>query len=40
MPGRRLGRPEEVAAAVVFAATGGAHFMNGHSISVDGGFTA
>ncbi len=40
MPGRRLGRPDEVAAAVVFAAIGKSHFMTGHSISVDGGFTA
>ncbi|HVZ70143.1 MAG TPA: glucose 1-dehydrogenase [Rhizomicrobium sp.] len=40
MPGRRLGRPEEVAAAIVFAAIGGSPFMTGHSISVDGGFTA
>ncbi|HVV80015.1 MAG TPA: glucose 1-dehydrogenase [Pseudolabrys sp.] len=40
MPGRRLGRPEEVAAAIVFAAIGNSHFMTGHSISVDGGFTA
>lgn len=40
MPGRRLGRPDEVAAAIVFAAVGESHFMNGHSISVDGGFTA
>jgi NAD(P)-dependent dehydrogenase (short-subunit alcohol dehydrogenase family) len=40
MPARRLGRPDEVAAAIVFAAIGDSHFMTGHSISVDGGFTA
>ncbi len=40
MPARRLGRPEEVAAAILFAAIGKSHFMTGHSIYVDGGFTA
>jgi NAD(P)-dependent dehydrogenase (short-subunit alcohol dehydrogenase family) len=40
MPARRLGRPDEIAAAILFAAIGNAHFMTGHSISVDGGFTA
>jgi NAD(P)-dependent dehydrogenase (short-subunit alcohol dehydrogenase family) len=40
IPSRRLGRPVEVAAAIVFAAIGNSHFMTGHSISVDGGFTA
>lgn len=37
---QRLGRPEEVAAAIVFAVLGNATFMVGHSLSVDGGYTA
>jgi NAD(P)-dependent dehydrogenase (short-subunit alcohol dehydrogenase family) len=40
LPARRLGRVDEIAAAIVFAAIGKSHFMIGHSISVDGGFTA
>ena len=39
-PMNRMGRPEEVAAAVVFLATDGASFINGAEIPVDGGATA
>ena len=40
MPMKRVGRPEEIAAAVVFAAIGNASYMTGQSLSVDGGHTA
>jgi 3-oxoacyl-[acyl-carrier protein] reductase len=33
----RIGRPEEIAAAIVFLASPGASFMTGHCIGVDGG---
>lgn len=36
-PLRRLGRPEEVAAAIVFLAGPGAAFMTGQCLGVDGG---
>jgi NAD(P)-dependent dehydrogenase (short-subunit alcohol dehydrogenase family) len=36
----RLGKPEEIAAAIVFAAGEGAGFMTGTEVVVDGGFTA
>jgi 3(or 17)beta-hydroxysteroid dehydrogenase len=39
-PMNRMGRPEEVAAAVVFLATDGASFINGAEIPIDGGATA
>ena len=39
-PLRRLGTPEEIAAAIVFAAGEGAGFMTGTEIVVDGGYTA
>lgn len=39
-PLRRLGRPEEVAAVVVFLASDDAGFINGATIMVDGGATA
>jgi NAD(P)-dependent dehydrogenase (short-subunit alcohol dehydrogenase family) len=39
-PARRLGSPEEIAAAIVFAASDQASFMTGSEIVVDGGYTA
>lgn len=36
----RLGRPADVAAAVVFLASGEAEFINGHLLCVDGGLSA
>ena len=40
LPARRLGRPEEVAAAVVWLASPAAAFVVGHNLCVDGGFLA
>lgn len=39
-PMRRLGRPEEVAAAIAFLASDDATFMTGSELYVDGGWTA
>lgn len=39
-PARRLGRPEEIAAAIVFAASDDVAFMTGAELVIDGGFTA
>lgn len=39
-PQGRLGRPEEVASAVLFLASRDASFVNGASLLVDGGYTA
>jgi NAD(P)-dependent dehydrogenase (short-subunit alcohol dehydrogenase family) len=36
----RLGRPEEIAAAVIWLCSAGASFVIGHALVVDGGFTA
>jgi NAD(P)-dependent dehydrogenase (short-subunit alcohol dehydrogenase family) len=39
-PAGRLGKPEEIAAAIVFAAGEHASFMTGSEIVIDGGYTA
>jgi len=39
VPMRRLGRPEEVAAAVAFLASDDAGFITGQTLSVSGGLT-
>ena len=36
----RLGRPEEIAAAVLWLCSPGASFVIGHALAIDGGFTA
>lgn len=36
----RAGKPQEVAAAILFLASDDASFVNGHSLVVDGGFVA
>jgi NAD(P)-dependent dehydrogenase (short-subunit alcohol dehydrogenase family) len=39
-PMRRIGRPEEAAAAVVWLCSDSASYVTGHSMIVDGGMTA
>ncbi len=39
-PLRRLAEPEEVAAAILFLASGAASMVTGHTLPVDGGFLA
>jgi NAD(P)-dependent dehydrogenase (short-subunit alcohol dehydrogenase family) len=39
-PAKRLGRPEEIAAAVVFVAADEVAYMTGAEILIDGGYTA
>jgi NAD(P)-dependent dehydrogenase (short-subunit alcohol dehydrogenase family) len=40
LPLRRMGEPEEVAAAVVWLASDAASFVAGHNLAIDGGFLA
>jgi NAD(P)-dependent dehydrogenase (short-subunit alcohol dehydrogenase family) len=39
-PMGRLGRPDEVAAAVVWLCSEAASFVTGHALAVDGGYVA
>jgi NAD(P)-dependent dehydrogenase (short-subunit alcohol dehydrogenase family) len=39
-PQKRIGQPDEVAAAILFVASDGASFITGHILGVDGGKTA
>jgi len=39
-PANRLGRPEEIASAIVYVASEEASYLSGTEIVVDGGYTA
>jgi NAD(P)-dependent dehydrogenase (short-subunit alcohol dehydrogenase family) len=39
-PAKRLGKPEEIAAAIVFAASDDVAYMTGSHLVIDGGYTA
>jgi gluconate 5-dehydrogenase len=36
----RMGRPDEVAAAVLFLSSGAASYVTGHTLAIDGGYLA
>jgi 3-oxoacyl-[acyl-carrier protein] reductase len=38
-PWHRLGRPEDIAAAIAFLASADAEFINGHTLVIDGGWS-
>ena len=38
-PMRRMGKPEEIADAVLFLCSSQASFIQGHALVVDGGYT-
>jgi NAD(P)-dependent dehydrogenase (short-subunit alcohol dehydrogenase family) len=40
LPAKRLGRPDEIAAAVVWLASSESSFVNGHVLAADGGYLA